>query len=81
MNTGIFNELNPAIIIMQDETVLRRLANSPFLMEEELSLKQALCDYYEAKKFQVLRPKFLKTRDHEDTIEMVDHILQKLVTA
>lgn len=81
MNEGIFNELNPALIIMQDETVLKRLANSPFLMEEELSLKKALCDYYEAKKCQVLRPQFLKSTNNEDTIEMVDRILQKLEMA
>ncbi|PFN79170.1 TetR family transcriptional regulator [Bacillus sp. AFS076308] len=78
MKAGVFNKLNPTIIIMQDETVLRKLVNSPFLMEEELSLKQALYDYYEAKKFQVLKPEFLKNKENEDINEMVDCILQKL---
>jgi AcrR family transcriptional regulator len=78
MGAEIFNELNPAILIMQDETVIKKLFNSPFLMEEELSLKKALCDYYAAKKFQVLKPEFLKFGENEDINEMVDRILQKL---
>jgi AcrR family transcriptional regulator len=81
MKVGVFNTLNPTIIIMQDETVLRKLVNSPFLMEEELSLKQALFDYYEAKKFQMLKPEFLKNKENKDTNEMVDCILQKLTMA
>ncbi|MDQ0200979.1 TetR/AcrR family transcriptional regulator [Neobacillus ginsengisoli] len=78
MKTGVFNELNPAILIIQDETVLRKLINTSFLMEEELSLKQALYDYYKAKKFQVLKPEFLIDTKNKDINELVDCILQKL---
>ena len=78
MKAGVFNELNSAILIIQDETVLRKLVNTSFLMEEELSLKQALYDYYKAKKFQVLKQEFLIDTENEDINEMVDCILQKL---
>lgn len=79
MKAGIFHKLNPAILIIQDEVVLSKLVNSPFLFEKDLSLKQALCDYYEAKQFQVLKPEFIKDTSPEDIREMVEHILQKLV--
>lgn len=79
MKAGIFHKLNPAILIIQDEVVLSKLVNSPFLFEKDLSLKQALCDYYEAKQFQVLKPDFIKDTRPEDIREMVERILQKLV--
>jgi DNA-binding transcriptional regulator YbjK len=75
MEAGAFNELNPSILIIQDETVLKKLVNTSFLMEENMSMKQALSDYYEAKEFQVLKPEF---RDNEDTSTMIERILQKL---
>lgn len=81
MKAGIFNELNPTILIMQDETVIKKLLHPPFLMEEELSLKMALYDYYAAKKFQVLKPEFLNNEGNENVNEMVNRILQKLALA
>ncbi|MDQ6600993.1 hypothetical protein [Bacillus salipaludis] len=45
MNAEVFNQLNLSILIIQDETVLGKLVNTSFLVEEELSLKQALFDY------------------------------------
>ncbi|NRD78098.1 TetR/AcrR family transcriptional regulator [Bacillus sp. BRMEA1] len=78
MNAEVFNQLNPSILIIQDETVLRKLVNTSFLVEEELSLKQALFDYYVAKKTQVLTPKYLQNTENEDINEMVETILKKL---
>lgn len=78
MEAGVFNKLNPAILIIQDDTVLRKLVNTSFLMEEELSLKQALYDYYVAKKFQLLKIDYLKETENEDINEMVECILQRL---
>ena len=77
-DAGVFNKLNPAILIIQDDTVLRKLVNTSFLMEEELSLKQALYDYYVAKKFQLLKIDYLKETENEDINEMVECILQRL---
>jgi AcrR family transcriptional regulator len=78
MKAGVLNELNPSILIIQDEAVLGKLVNSSFLIDEELSLKQALFDYYVAKKFQVLRPEYLQNTENEDIHAMVDCILKKL---
>ncbi|WP_413303876.1 TetR/AcrR family transcriptional regulator [Bacillus sp. 1P10SD] len=78
MESGSFNELNPALLIMQDETVLNKLINTSFLMDEELTLERALYDYYLAKCFQVLKPELLANMNHEDIKSMVKKILQKL---
>jgi AcrR family transcriptional regulator len=78
MDAGIFNALNPTILMMQDETVLKRLLNTPFLYEEELSLKQALIDYYEAKRIQVLKPDYFHALETDEIEKMVDRILLKL---
>ncbi|MCM2534129.1 TetR/AcrR family transcriptional regulator [Neobacillus pocheonensis] len=78
MKAGVFNDLNTSILIIQDETVLGKLVNTSFLIEEELSLKQALFDYYVAKKTQVLKPEYLENTKNEDVNAMVDCILKKL---
>ena len=78
IEAGIFNELNPAIVIMQDEAVLQKMLNSTYLTQEGLSLKQALSDYYEAKKVQILAPESLKSKDNEGIHEVVDHLLHRL---
>jgi hypothetical protein len=78
MEAEVFNELNTSILIIQDETVLGKLVNTSFLMEEDLSLKQALFDYYLAKKTQVLTPAYLQNTEDEDVHAMVESILNKL---
>lgn len=78
MEAGVFNELNPDIVIIQDEIVLNKLMNSSFLLEENLSLKQALCDYYDAKIFQVLKPEFFQKQKSAETQTLVEQILLRL---
>ncbi|MGG3562372.1 TetR/AcrR family transcriptional regulator [Neobacillus rhizosphaerae] len=78
MESGSFNELNPALLIMQDEAVLNKLINTSFLMDEELTLERALYDYYLAKCFQVLRPELLPNLDYDEIKSMVKEIFQKL---
>lgn len=75
---GFFNELNPALLILQDETVLNKLINTSFLMDAELTLERALYDYYVAKCFQVLRPEVVPNIDHNEIKSMVEKIIQKL---
>jgi len=78
MKEQVFNELNAAILIIQDEIVLEKLVNTTFLMEEELSLEQALFDYYVARKTQVFKPEYLQSTVNEDINAMVNCILNKL---
>lgn len=74
----IFNEFNPAILIMQDEAALKKMIDSSFLIEEGLSLKQALYDYYELKKIQVLRPEAFISKDDNHIEDVVNYIVKKL---
>ncbi len=78
IDAGVFNTLNPTILVMQDEVVLLKLFNSSFLIEEGLSLKQALYDYYEAKKIQVLKPEYFNSEENAGIDCVIDHILQKI---
>ncbi|WML57839.1 TetR/AcrR family transcriptional regulator [Neobacillus sp. PS2-9] len=78
MEAGFFNELNPTLLMMQDETVLNKLINTSFLMDEELTLERALYDYFLAKCFQVLRPELLININHKEIHCMVKDILHKL---
>ncbi|WP_102693461.1 TetR/AcrR family transcriptional regulator [Rummeliibacillus pycnus] len=78
MRDGVFNKLNPSILIIQDETVLGKLVNTSFLIDEDLSLKQALFDYYMAKKTQIIKPQYLNNMINEDIHGMMDCILEKL---
>jgi AcrR family transcriptional regulator len=78
MEAGFFNELNPTLLMMQDETVLNKLINTSFLMDEELTLERALYDYYLAKCFQVLRPELVTNINHKEINCMVKDILHKL---
>lgn len=80
MDAGVFNTLNPIILVMQDEVVLRKLFNSSFLTEEGLSLKQALYDYYEAKKIQVLKLEYLNSKENVSIDCVIEHILKKIST-
>lgn len=78
MEAGVFNELNPKVLIIQDEAALKVMTNSSFLLGEGLSLKQILYDYYEAKKVQILKPEAICSEVDEHIQEVIDRILQKL---
>ncbi|WP_433745762.1 TetR/AcrR family transcriptional regulator [Falsibacillus pallidus] len=78
MEAGVFHKLNPSILIMQDEVVLEKMLNTSYLAQEGLSLKQALFDYYEAKKIQIVKPEFIHEEEDAAIEGVVDYILQKL---
>ncbi len=78
MKAGVFNELNPAILILQDDATLKEIIDSECLKKKGLSLKQALVDYYEAKKFQVFKVQSLKEENAGTTEGMVEDILYKI---
>jgi len=78
MHAKVFNPLNPSILVIQDEAVLGKLVNTAFLADEDLSLKQALVDYYVAKQTQILKPEYVQDKEDEDIHAMVEGILNKL---
>lgn len=80
MKAGMFNELNPKVLIIQDEASLKVMTNSSFLLGEELSLKQILYDYYEAKKVQILKPEAICSEVDEHIHDVIERILHKLTS-
>ncbi|MFS1511437.1 TetR/AcrR family transcriptional regulator [Chengkuizengella sp. SCS-71B] len=79
MKEGIFQSLNPSILMLQDEVMLRRLLDPAFLLEEGLTIKQVLFDYYQAKKVQIFKPDELKRINDKLTIlEKIEFLSLKL---
>jgi AcrR family transcriptional regulator len=54
MSKGIFIRQNATLLILQDELILRHLLNPVYLMKHNLTLRDALFDYYLIKKRQLL---------------------------
>ncbi|NDI37101.1 TetR/AcrR family transcriptional regulator [Chengkuizengella sediminis] len=79
MKEGIFHTLNPSIYTVQDEVMLRKLLDPAFLLEEGLTIKQVLFDYYQAKKVQVFKADELKRINDKSTIlEKIEYLTRKL---
>jgi len=79
METGVFQELNADILMMQEEACLDKLFHSSFLVEADLSLKQALYDCYRAKEAQILRPEAERV-GREQLEEIVHNIVKRLTS-
>jgi len=69
MEKNVFNRMNAVLFMVQDEAVLRQIMNPLFSVQYDLTLKQALLDFYTIKKYQLLRPEYI------DSIE--DSIIEK----
>ncbi|WP_186446008.1 TetR/AcrR family transcriptional regulator [Paenibacillus cremeus] len=80
MESGVFHRLNPVVLILQIDTMLRKMIDPKLLTSQHLSMKQALADYYDIMKRQVLKQDFAADQDEEDS-EMesfLNHMVQKL---
>lgn len=49
MEQGVFNRLNAALFMVQDDAVLRRIMDPLFSIHYDMTLKQALMDFYQLK--------------------------------
>ncbi|MCR8643821.1 TetR/AcrR family transcriptional regulator [Paenibacillus sp. N1-5-1-14] len=78
MELGVFHQLNSRMLLIQLDAVLRELLDPKLLMLHNVTLKQALLDFYQAMKHQVFSEQWI----HEDQpgIEPFIHefILRKL---
>lgn len=74
-NKGIFNKVNPALIHLQDALLLRRMFDPTTLVSMNLTLFQALYDYYLLKKQQLIHADYLEQIDDQ----RMQDILKKLV--
>ncbi|WP_334077860.1 TetR/AcrR family transcriptional regulator [Paenibacillus sanfengchensis] len=78
MEQQIFNRLNAVLSMVQDDAVLRRFIEPSFSIQYDITLKQAIMDYYRMKQYQLLKPEYLKMIDDSHMEGKIVHILQTI---
>ncbi|GIO85575.1 TetR family transcriptional regulator [Paenibacillus faecis] len=78
MEQQIFNRLNAVLFMVQDDAVLRRFIEPSFSIQYDITLKQAIMDYYRMKQYQLLKPEYLKMIDDSHMEGKIVHILQTI---
>lgn len=76
-NEGIFNPVNGKLIALQDEMLLYML-DAQFLLENNLTVYQALYDYYQLRKFQLFRTEKLHLVDDQVFLPRLEYMAQKI---
>jgi AcrR family transcriptional regulator len=78
ITAGIFQPINPILVVLQDERLLQRIIDPVFLMEHDLTLKALLSDYYELQQYQWLVPEVRKQIDDEPIKQFIDMMARKI---
>lgn len=78
MIDGDFTLLNPSLIVIQDDAALRKILNSTFLHDENISLEDALYGYYKIMKYRTFAPASLKISKDPYIDNIVDRIVGQL---
>lgn len=78
MERGIFNRINPILYMIQDEAVIRRLAEPSFSITYDMTIRQALFDFYLMKKNQLLNPTMIAPLDDQPVKEHINELIHQL---
>ncbi|MDP4098817.1 TetR/AcrR family transcriptional regulator [Paenibacillus sp. P96] len=78
MEQNIFNRMNAVLSMVQDDAVLRRIMEPSFSIQYDVTLKQAILDFYSMKKYQWLTPEYLHSTDDSFVAKRVSEILQTI---
>ncbi|MFB6467415.1 TetR/AcrR family transcriptional regulator [Cytobacillus sp. Hz8] len=78
MKQKIFNKLNAVLFMVQDDAVLRRFMEPSFSIQYDVTLKQAIIDFYKMKQYQLLKPEHLDTVDDSVIEKEVSKVLQTI---
>ncbi|RUT33497.1 TetR/AcrR family transcriptional regulator [Paenibacillus zeisoli] len=79
MDQKIFNRMNAMLSLVQDDATLRRIMEPTFSIQwYDLTLKQAIIEYYKMKQYQMIRPEHLDTMDDSNFESQVVEILQTI---
>ncbi|MDD9150796.1 TetR/AcrR family transcriptional regulator [Sporolactobacillus sp. CQH2019] len=78
MKQKIFNKLNAVLFMVQDDAVLRRFMEPSFSIQYDVTLKQAIMDFYKMKQYQLLKPEHLDTVDDSVIEKEVSKVLQTI---
>ncbi|MFF2481314.1 TetR/AcrR family transcriptional regulator [Paenibacillus sp. NPDC058071] len=75
---GVFNEIDATLFMMQDEVMLRRIIDPAFSVQYDMTLKQALFNYYNLKKHQLFKGHLLDTIDETEIQRLIPYYVQKI---
>lgn len=75
---GIFQPINLALSMLQDELLLHSIMDPVFLIEHDLTLRAVLYDYYELQKYQWLPPAIRSQLDDAPIKEYIDMMARKI---
>ncbi|MNN03966.1 Bacterial regulatory protein, tetR family [compost metagenome] len=76
MDRKVFNRMNPVLPLIQDDATLRRFMEPTFSIQwYDLTLKQAIIEYYRMKQYQMIRPEHLDVIEDSNFESQVAEIL------
>lgn len=78
MGVGAFNRLNANLLILQDDLMFRNLLDPVYLMKNNLTLRNAIHDYYQIKKLQIFSPELYANTDDAKMLERIDYLVRKV---
>ncbi|MBP3966943.1 TetR/AcrR family transcriptional regulator [Paenibacillus lignilyticus] len=78
MKEGYMQELNATLLILQDELMFRNLLDPHCLMKQNLTLRNAISDYYQLKKLQLFKPDVYVQIDDSSMVERIEHLVRKV---
>ncbi|WCK55723.1 TetR/AcrR family transcriptional regulator [Aneurinibacillus sp. Ricciae_BoGa-3] len=78
MEQKIFNRMNAVLFMVQDDAVLRRFMEPSFSIQYDVTLKQAITDFYKMKQYQLLKPEYLDTVDDSVIEKEIVRVLQTI---
>ncbi|PQP83871.1 TetR/AcrR family transcriptional regulator [Paenibacillus sp. PCH8] len=78
MERGTFNEINPILYMIQDEAVIRRVAEPSFSITYDMTIRQALYDFYVMKRNQLLNPTMIESMDDQPVKAHIHELIQQL---
>ncbi|WP_154896354.1 TetR family transcriptional regulator [Paenibacillus illinoisensis] len=79
MDKKIFNRMHAELSLVQDDATLRRIMEPTFSIQwYDLTLKQAVMEFYRMKQYQVISPEYLDTVDDSVIEKEIIRILQTI---
>lgn len=79
MDEKVFNRMNAVLSLVQDDATLRRIMEPTFSIQwYDLTLKQAIIEYYKMKQYQMIRPEHLDTIYDSNFESQIAEILQTI---
>jgi AcrR family transcriptional regulator len=72
---GQFRPINTTLFMLQDEAVIRKIMHPSFSIQYDITVKNALFDFYLLKKYQLLEPSILNSIQDTDIENQISNIL------